>query len=218
MANHTYFLLAYPPGNRSIISQAQTNIRKRINESENCLGTQLNSPNSPPGERSQAQTIIQERINESENSVDTQPNSPCIEGRSKSSSRLPPFKLPFSAYFRSSKPKGVDTKHNYPHIKGRSSSPRLPPLSVSAYSRSPEPEYNSGDEHLIGVDLKGLIQSGDFTLKVTGLRKGSHHPPSGSSTLNLRLRAYATLDEIRVAIKDAGASLTILSIFSLHVS
>ena len=247
MANHTYFLLAYPPGNRSIISQAQTNIRKRINESENCLGTQHNSPNSPHSERSQAQTIIQERINESENSVDTQPNSPnsppggsfirsqaqtniqkritnesenSLDTQPKwqsesSSPRFPPsnFKLPFPAYSSSSRAKSVDTKHNYPHFKRRSSSPRLPPLPVSADSRSLEPECNSGNEHPIGVDLEGLIQSGNFTLKVTGLRKASHHPPSDSSTLNLRLRAYATLDEIKVAIKDAGASLTILSFF-----
>ena len=174
MANYSYFLLAYPPGDRSIRSQAQTNIQKRINE----LGTQHISPNSPPGDRSirsQAQTNIQKSINESENILDTQRNSPCTEGRSESSSSLPSFKLPFSAYFRSSKPKSVDTKHNYPPI---------------------------------GVDLKGLIQSGNLTLKVTGLRKYFYHSPS--STLDLRLRGDATLDEIKVAIKDAGASLTIL--------
>ena len=185
MANHTYFFLAYPPGDRSIRSQAQTN--------------------------------IQERINESENSLDTQLNLPCIEGRSESSSRLVPFKLPFSTYFHSSKPKSVDTKHIYPHIRGRSSSPRLPPLPVSPYSHSSEPEYNSVNEHPIGVDLKGLILSGIFNLKVTGLRKYSDHFKAPLSTLNLRLRGDATLDEIKVAIKDAGASLTILPMFSLHV-
>ena len=112
----------------------------------------------------------------------------------------------------------MDTKHNYTHFKRRSSSPRLPPLPVSADSRSPEPECNSGNEHPIGVDLEGLIQSGIFTLKVTGLRKDSDdHPQAPLSTLNLRLRDVATLDEIKVAIKDAGASLTILPMFSLHV-
>ena len=246
MATHTYFLLAYQPGDRSIRSQAQTNIQKRINESENSLGTQRNSPNSPSSDSlirslaqtnnpkritnesenslgtqenspnsppggsliiSQAQTNIQKRItNESENSLNTQPkwqsgsSSPCFPPSS--------FKLPFPAYSSSSRPKSVDTKHNYPHFKRRSSSPRLPPLPVSADSRSLEPECNSGNEHPIGVDLEGLIQSGNFTLKVTGLRKDPDHPQAPLSTLNLRLRGDATLDEIKVAIKDAGASLT----------
>ena len=138
MATHTYLFFTYPPGDRSMRAQAQTNIQMRIDESDNILDTQLNSP--------------------------------CIEGRSESSSLLlPPFKLPLSAYSLSSKPKSVDTKHNYPHIKRRSSSPRLPPLPVSGYSRSPEPEYNSGNEHPIGVDLEGLIQCGNFILNVTGL-------------------------------------------------
>jgi hypothetical protein len=139
------FLLTYPPGDRMIKSQARTNIQKRINEAENRLATQ----------------------------------------------------------------------HNSPSIKRRSSSPPLPPLPVSAYSRSSEPEYNSTNEHPIGLDLEGLIQSGNFTLKVTGLRKDYCHGPL--SSLNLRLRGDATIDEINVAIKDAGASLTILSMFFPHI-
>jgi hypothetical protein len=104
----------------------------------------------------------------------------------------------------------LDTQHNSPHIKRRSSSPPLPPLPVSVYSRSSEPEYKSTNEHPIGVDLEGLIQSGNLTLEVIGLRK--YYNPSLSS-LNLRLRGDATLDEINVAIKDAGASLMILQCF-----
>ena len=105
------------------------------------------------------------------------------------------------------------------HIKGQSSSPpqALPgALSFSAYSRSSEPEHNSTNEQQSGVDLKGLIQSGnDFTLKVVGLRKDSND--NSSSTLILRLKADATLIEILDAINDAGASLTILPMFSLHI-
>ena len=70
----------------------------------------LNFFTYPPGDRSiksQAQTNIQKRIKESEDSIDNQPNlnPPCIEGQYESLSRLLPFKLPFSAYFRPSKPK-----------------------------------------------------------------------------------------------------------------
>ena len=108
----------------------------------------------------------------------------------------------------------LDTQHNSPHDKGRFSSPPLPPLPVSAYSRSPKPEYNSTNEYQTGINLESLILSGNFTLKVIGLRKDNDHPPL--STLELQLRGDATLDDIKVAIKDAGSSLmTILPMFSL---
>ena len=100
-----------------------------------------------------------------------------------------------------------------PHIKGRSSSPPLPPLPRSV-SLSSEPEYNSNEQQ-IGVDLEGLMQSGDCALKVTGLRKD--YNDTSKSTLDLRLKVNATLAEIIVAIKDAGASLTILPMLYLHV-
>ena len=96
------------------------------------------------------------------------------------------------------------------HIKSRSSSPPLLPLPLSAYFHSSE-TYNFTDEQQLGVDLEGLIQSGYVPLKVKGLRKDFNDT---SSTLDLRLKADATSDEIMVAIKDAGA---ILPIFSLHV-
>ena len=105
--------------------------------------------------------------------------------------------------------KSPDTQHVSPlslrasHIEGRSSSPPLPPLPFSGSSRSSEPEYNSTNEQQIGVDLNGLIQSGNSTLKVIGLRKYSN---DNLSTLDLRLKANVTLVEIRAAIKDAGAS------------
>ena len=83
--------------------------------------------------------------------------------------------------------------------------------------RSFEPEYNSTNEQKIGVDFKGLIQSEIFTLKVIGLRKDSESYDTSLSTLDLQLKADVTLVEIMVAIKDAGASLTILPMFSLHV-
>ena len=100
-----------------------------------------------------------------------------------------------------------------PHIKVRSSSP--PPLPILAHSRSSELEYNSKNDNPIGVDLEGLIQSRNFTLRVIGLRKGSNDPPS--ATLDLRLKGDATFKEVKVAIKDAGTSLMILPMFSLHV-
>ena len=139
---YTWFFLTYPPDDRSIKSQAQTNFEKCIKETGNIL----------------------------------------------------------------------DTQHIYPHIKARSLSPPL--LPISAHSRSSELEYNSTNEHPIGVDLEGLIQSRNFTLKVIGLLKDSNDP---SDTLDLQLKGDATLDEVMVAIKDAGASLTILPMFSHHV-
>ena len=145
-------------------------------------------PGYPPGDRSinsQAQTNFAKCINEARKSLDTQHISPPVPRAS--------------------------------HIKGRSSPPPLPPtpLLLSAYSRSSEPEYNSTNEQQSGVDLEGLIQSGFFTLKVVGLRKDSND--NSSSTLDLRLKADVTLIEIMDAIKDAGASLTIFPMFSLHV-
>jgi hypothetical protein len=135
------FLKLISPGDRSIISQAQTNIRKCTNEFEDSLDTHHN---------------------------------PRIKGRS-SSLRHPSFKLPFSAHSRSSKPKDIS--------------------------------------------LEGLIQSGNFNLKVVGLQKYFNLRPSksGLSTLDLQLKADATKDEIMVAIKDAGVFLMILPMFSLHV-
>ena len=92
---------------------------------------------------------------------------------------------------------GVDSQHNSPpsRVKGRSSSPGLPLF------RSYKPK---------GVDIEGLIQSRNFTLKVIGLRRG----PRLSCTLDLRLKADATSAEIMVAIKDAGVSLMILPMLS----
>ena len=143
MTNFILFIITtYPPGDRSIRSQAQINIQKRINESENSLGTQ----------------------------------------------------------------------HNSPHIKRLSSSPRPSPLPVSA-SLSSEPEHNSTNEHSIGVesfDLESLIQSGNFILKVRGLREDKDYFPFELSTLNLQLKGDATLDSIMATIKEAGTSLTIV--------
>ena len=51
---------------------------------------------------------------------------------------------------------GTRLERNSPHLKRRSSSPPLPPLPASAYSRSSKPEYNSTNEHPIGVDLEAL--------------------------------------------------------------
>ena len=130
MQLHTCFFLTYSSVNRSIISQARTNIQNRINEIENTLDNQHTG--------------------------------------------------------------------NSPQVKG------LPPSPVSAYSTN---------GHLNSVDLEGLIQSGN-TLKVKGLRKDYNDP--SSSTLALRLKADATKEEIMVAIKDAGAFLTILPMSSLH--
>jgi hypothetical protein len=87
----------------------------------------------------------------------------------------------------------------------------------SAYSRSSEPEYSSTNEQKIGVDFKGLIQSEIFTLKIIGLRKDFESYDTSLSTLDLQLKADVTLVEIMAAIKDAGASLIILPMFSLHV-
>ena len=120
--------------------------------------------------------------------------------------------------------RSLDTQHISPlasalrasHSKGRSSSRPLPPLPFSAYSRPSGPEYNSTNQQQMSVDLKGLIQSGnDVKLKVVGLRKDSND--NSLSTLNLQLKVDVTLAEIMVAIKDAGASLTILPMFSLRV-
>ena len=117
--------------------------------------------------------------------------------------------------------KSPGTRHISPfasHIERRSSPP-LPPLTFSANSLSSDPEYNSTNEQQIGVDLEGLVQSGNFTLKVIGLQKPSYDSFSFDSdseplsTLDLRLKADATLVEIMVAIKDAGVSLMVLSIF-----
>ena len=114
--------------------------------------------------------------------------------------------------------KSLDTRHISPlsppasHVKERSSSsPPLPPLPSSAYSRSSEPT----NEKQISVDLERLIQSGNLTLKVRGLRKDSSD--NSWSTLDLRLKADATPVEIRAAISDAGTSLIILLLFSLLV-
>jgi hypothetical protein len=99
----------------------------------------------------------------------------------------------------------LDTHHNS-RIKGRSSSPRHPSskLLFSAHSRSSNPT---------DINLEGLVQSGNFNLKVLGLLKSD----SSLSTLDLQLKADATPDEIMVAIKDAGAFSMILPMFSLHV-
>ena len=144
-----FFFLTYPLGDRSIRSQAQTNIQRRINQSENSLG---------------------------------------------------------------------GTQHNSPHIKRPSSSPPLPPLPVSA-SRSSEPEYNSTNDRSIGVkslDLKSLIQSDNFTLKVSGLREDTGRFPFKLSTLKLQLKGDATLANIMAAIRDAGTS-SIFPMFSLDI-
>jgi hypothetical protein len=97
--------------------------------------------------------------------------------------------------------KSLETRHISPL------SPPLPPLPSEAYSRSSEPT----NEKQIGVDLEGLIQSGNLTLKVRGLRKDSSD--NSLSTLDLQLKADATPVEIMAAIKNAGASLTFLPIF-----
>ena len=153
----------YSLGDRSIKSQAQTNITKSIKEAKRSLDTQ-----------------VTKRI------------SPLAPGAS--------------------------------HIKGRSSRP-LPSLPFSANSLSSEPEYNSTNEQQIGVDLKGLIQSGNFTLKVIGLRKLENDfdddsffslDPEPLFTLDLQLKADATVVEIMAAIKDAGESLIIFPCF-LHI-
>ena len=97
---------------------------------------------------------------------------------------------------------GKDSQHNSPpsRVKGRSSSPRLP-----LFRSSSKPK---------GVDIEGLIQSRNFTLKVIGLRRG----PRLSCTSDLRLKADATSAEIMVAIKDAGVSLMILLMLSPRLS
>ena len=136
------FFLTYPPGDRSIKSQAQINIQKRINETRD--------------------------------SLDTQDISLRMKGRSSSSSG-PQAPSMFSALFRSSKPK-----------------------------------------YTIGVDLGGLIQSANVSLKVIGLQKDSNHRYSPLSTLDLQLKANATQVEIMNAIKDAGVSSAIIPMFSLH--
>ena len=165
--------------------------------------------------KSQAQTNITKSIKEAKRSLDTQVTkriSPLAPGPGAS------------------------------HIKGRSSRP-LPSLPFSANSLSSKPEYNSTNEQQIGVDLKGLIQSGNFTLKVIGLRKlgNDFDDDSFSSfglvrelrndfdddsffsldseslfTLDLQLKADATVVEIMAAIKDAGGSLIIFPCF-LHI-
>ena len=89
--------------------------------------------------------------------------------------------------------------------------PPLPPLSISACSHSSEPT----NEQPIGVDLEGLIQSANLTLKVKGLRKDSYD--TSLSTLDLQLKADVTLVEIIAAIKGAGVSLTIFLMFPPHV-
>ena len=135
--------MTYPPGDRSIESQAQTNIAKCINETEKSLDTQHISPLSARGS-----------------------------------------------------------------YKGRSSPPTPPPPSpFSAYSLqvSSEPEYNSTNEQQIDIDLEGLIQSRDLTLKVIGLQKLQEDFNDDSFLLDLRLKADATQNDIMVAIKDAGA-------------
>ena len=136
------WVLTYPPGNRSIKLQAQTNFVKCINETRKSLDTQHISH---------------------------------LASRAS-------------------------------HIEGRSSSPPPPPLLSSHYSRSSEPECNSTNEQQSGVDLEGLIQSGNFTLKVVGLRKDSNVQVNSLFTLDLRLKANVTLIEIMV-----------VPMFSLHV-
>ena len=42
--SYLFFFLTYPPGHRSITSQARINIQKRINETRNSLDTQVISP------------------------------------------------------------------------------------------------------------------------------------------------------------------------------
>ena len=87
-----------------------------------------------------------------------------------------------------------------PHIKEPSASP-VPPLL-----RSSEPEYNSANERQSGLDLEGLIESGNFTLKVVGLRKD--YTDNSLSVVDLQLKAGVTVPEIKTAIREAGASLT----------
>jgi hypothetical protein len=91
------------------------------------------------------------------------------------------------------------------HNENPSSSRPLPPLPFSAYARPSEPEHNYINKQEIGVNLESLIQSGIFTLKVVGLRK-NYYINNSLSTLDLQLKADATLDDIMAAITDAGAS------------
>ena len=125
--------------------------------------------------------------------------------------------------------KGLDTQHIPPL------SPRASDISLRAsrtfphashifsrashiFSRAPRPlpplPSRSSEQQKIGIDLENLIQSGNLTLKVIGLRKDSND--NSLSSLDLRLRADVTLVEIMAAIKDAGASSTILPVFILH--
>ena len=116
---------------------------------------------------------------------------------------------PLSPHASDISPRASRTFPRAPHIFSRAShiflrAPRpLPPLP----SRSSE-------QQKIGIDLEGLIQSGNLILKVIGLRKDSND--NSLSSLDLRLRADVTLVEIMAAIKDAGASSTILPVFILH--
>ena len=110
--------------------------------------------------------------------------------------------------------KSLDTQHistlasRAYHITEPSFSPG-PPLP-----RSSEPEYNSANEQLqSSLNLEGLIQSRNFTLKVVGLRKHSEDNDNSLSTLDLRLKADVSLTEIKAAIKDAGVSMTTLTMF-----
>ena len=109
--------------------------------------------------------------------------------------------------------KSLETRHIAPlasrgsDIKGPSASP-VPPRPFS-------PEYNSANEQQSGLDLEGFIQSGNFILKIVGLRKDSND--NSLPTLDLQLKGGVNIIEIIAAIKDAGASLKILLIFSLRV-
>ena len=109
--------------------------------------------------------------------------------------------------------KSLDTRHIAPlasrgsDTKGLSASP--------APHRPSSPEYNSANEQQNGLDLEGFIQSGNFNLKIVGLRKDSDD--NSLSTLDLQLKGGVNIFEIIAAIKDAGASLKILPIFSLRV-
>ena len=148
---------------------------------------------------SQAQTNIAKCINETEKSLDIQQHISLLASRGS-------------------------------HVKGRSSAP-LPSLSLSTYSQT-DSEYNSTNEQQNGVDLEGLIQSGNLTLKVTGLRKklgkDTNDDPFFSMdslptldplyTLDVRLKTDTTLGNIMDAIKDAGASSIIYLLYFLPTS
>ena len=155
-----------------------------------------------PGDRSiesKAQTNIEKCISEAKNVSPLAFRASHIKGRSSPLLRLPPssFKLPSSA-------------------------------AIGSDSLSSEPEDNLTNEQQIGVNLEGLIQSGKFTLKIVGLRKlgqnenfgynsfsSNWSSKSSLSTLDLHLSGDATLVDIMVAIKNAGA-LIILPVFCLH--